>query len=221
MRRDAPFTVGEWYHCYNYSIDKRIAFEDVRDYQRFLEILYLANDEFPLRRNDIGTRKFEEVLRMPRGKRIVSIAAFCLMPNHFHLALREVSDGGITTFMRKVGTAYTLYFNARYERHGNLFLKPFQSFHVSLKQYPHLISYIHCIPADLYEPGWRTGHVVDHQFVEEHLAAYPYSSLGAYYGGATPINGILDAEIPPVEGIAPLQKRFREARLYRAETDIL
>ena len=113
-KRDVPFSVGEWYHCYNRSIEKRIAFADTRDYHRFLELLYLANDVSPLRHDIIGNRKFEEVLDIPRGKKLVAIGAFCLMPHHFHLVLSEVSEGGITTFMRKVGTAYTLYFNARH-----------------------------------------------------------------------------------------------------------
>jgi len=72
-----------------------------------------ANDTAPLRRNDIGIRKFDEVVALPRGEQIVSIAAFCLMPSHFHLVVRGVVEGGVTTFMRKLGTAYTLYFNDR------------------------------------------------------------------------------------------------------------
>ena len=108
--RKVPFAIGEWYHCYNRSIDGRNSFEDVRDYYRFLELLYLANDELPLRRDSLSKRKFEEMLKVPRGKKLVSIGAFCLMPNHFHLVLKEVVEGGITAFMRKIGTSYTLYF---------------------------------------------------------------------------------------------------------------
>lgn len=219
-KRDTPFAVGEWYHCYNRSIDRKISFEDSRDYQRFLELLYLANDELPLRRNDIGIRKFEEVLRMPRGKKLVTVSAFCLMPNHFHLVLKEISEGGITTFMRKIGTAYTLYFNARYKREGNLFLKPFQSLHVSSERYPHLINYVHCNPTVLYEPEWKTGHVVDHQFVGEHLAAYPYSSLSAHYGVPTATSTVLDSEILAAARTIPIQKMLREARQYCATRDI-
>ncbi|MEK7604245.1 MAG: transposase [Patescibacteria group bacterium] len=219
-KRDAPFALGEWYHCYNRGIEKRISFEDTRDYHRFLELLYLANDEAPLRRNDIGTRKFEEVLKIPRTKKIVAIGAFCLMPSHFHLALKETSEGGITTFMRKVGTAYTLYFNARYKREGNLFLKPFQSIHASPDRYPHLINYVHANPTILYEPEWKTGHVVDHQFVEERLATYPYSSLSAHCGVPTPASAIIDTEILSQARTIPIHKMLREARQYCANLDI-
>src|SRR3989344_484768 len=106
-KRNAPFIVGDWYQCFNRSIEKRTAFEDSRDYHRFLELLYLANDQYPLRRDDMGARKFEDILTVPRGKELVTIGAFCLMPTHFDLVLNEITEGGITAFMRKMGTAYT------------------------------------------------------------------------------------------------------------------
>jgi len=220
-KRDAPFAVGEWYHCYNRSIEKRAAFEDIRDYHRFLELLYLANDEFRLRRDDIGILKFDEVLNIPRGKKLVAVGAFCLMPNHFHLVLKEVSEGGITTFMRKIGTAYTMYFNSRHNRAGNLFLKPFQSRHVAADHhFQHLISYVHCNPAVLYEPEWKTTRVVDPQFLGERVAAYQYSSLSAHAGAHTPTSAILDAETFSVARTVPIQKMLREARQYCADADI-
>ena len=220
-KRSVPFTIGEWYHCYNRSIENRIAFENPRDYQRFLELLYLANDDFPLRRDDIGVRKFEEILRIPRGKKLVAVGAFCLMPSHFHLVLREVTEGGITSFMRKIGTAYTLYFNARHDRVGNLFLKPFQSRYVSAdRSFQNLISYVHSNPTVLYEPAWKTGHVVDHQFLEEHLVAYPYASLGAYADAHTPTSTILDAETVSKARTVPIQKMLQEARRYCVDSGI-
>lgn len=220
-KRDAPFAESEWYHCYNRSVEKRVSFEDTRDYHRFLELLYLANDELPLRYEDINDRKFEEMLKMPRGKKLVSIGAFCLMPNHFHLVLKEVSEGGITSFMRKIGTAYTMYFNGRHERMGNLFLKPFRSRHISSDRYfQHLINYVHCNPAALYEPKWKTNHVVDPQFLGERLSAYPYSSLSAHAGARTPTSAILDAEIFSVARTIPIQKMLQEALQYCADSDI-
>ncbi len=217
-RTNGPFIVGEWYHCYNRSIDKRTSFEDPQDYHRFLELLYLANDELPLRRDDIGTRVFKEVLSIPRGKRLVTIGAFCLMPNYFDLIVNEVSAGGITAFMRKLGTAYTLYFNARHKRAGNLFLKPFHSRHVPTgRPLQQVTNYVHSNPAVLYEPEWKANHVVDPQFLEEHLIAYPYSSLGAHAGIKMPTRAILDAPFLSAARVAPLQKMLQEARQYSTE----
>lgn len=219
--RKVPFTEGEWYHCYNRGIEKRSTFDGTRDYHRFLELLYLANDESPLRHEDIGIRTFTEVLTMPRGKKLVAVGAFCLMPNHFHLVLKEVSEGGITAFMRKVGTAYTMYFNSRHERTGNLFLKPFKSRHVATDRYfQHLINYVHCNPAVLYEPEWKTRSVVDPQFLGERIEAYPYSSLRIHSGASTPTSSIVDAEIFSIVRATPVQKMLREALQYSADSDI-
>lgn len=213
--------VGEWYHCYNRSIERRIAFEDFRDYRRFLELLYLANDRAPLRRNDIGMHKFEEILSIPRGKKLVALGAFCLMPSHFHIVVKEVSEGGITAFMRKIGTAYTLYFNSRHKREGNLFLKPFQSRHASPgRPVQHMVSYVHANPAVLYEPQWKTNHVVDPQFLGERITAYSYSSLGSHAGVPAPTNALVDTEIFSVVQTVPIQKMLREARQYCADADI-
>jgi hypothetical protein len=219
--RNITFLPGEWYHCYNRSIEKRISFEDKVDYERFLELLYLANDDSPLRRGDIGQGPVEEVLRMPRGKRLVSISAFCLMQDHFHLVLKEVAPQGISSFMRKIGTAYAMYFNAKYARQGNLFLKPFQASHVpNDSSLTSLISYVHAGPATLYEPKWRAGIVIDPQLLEEQLVGYRYSSLGAYRGVDTSFSPILDVESPTGARTLPMQRMLREAREYGAHARI-
>lgn len=219
--RKTPFTVGEWCHCYNCGIEERIVFEDARDYQRFIELLYLANDTLPLRRGDIGVNKFEEVLKIPRGKKLVAVGAFCLMPNHFSLVLKEITNGGITAFMRKIGTAYTMYFNSRHGRKGNLFIGPFQSLNVSAdQQLEPLINYVHCNPAELYESEWKTGYVADPQFLGEQIASYPYSSLGAYTDAHTPIAAILDPEVFSMTHTSRIQKMLQEARQYYANSGI-
>ncbi|HUY62523.1 MAG TPA: transposase [Candidatus Paceibacterota bacterium] len=219
-QRDVPFSIGDWYHCFNVAIEKRSAFTDAADYQRFLELLYLANDAKPLRRNDFGNLTFERVLRIPRGGQLVSVGAFCLMPSHFHLVLRESAPGGISAFMRKIGTAYTMYFNSRYERAGNLFLKPFRSRHVPEAEFQHLVSYVHCSPASLYEPEWKTRHIVDPQFLGERIAAYPYSSFRAYAGISTPSDAILDAKMLSRGRAVPMQRTLKEALTYHVDTGI-
>jgi hypothetical protein len=215
--RKTVFEIGGWYHCYNRSIENRVSFVDYQDYQRFLELLYLANDENPLRRNDLGIQRFEEAFTFPRGERLVALGAFSLLGDRFHLALKEVVEGGITTFMRKVGTAYTLYFNSRYTRSGNLFLKPFRSHEVSRPTLPQLIHYVHSAPATLYEPQWQANHVVDPQFLEERLVAYPYSSLRAYSGSRGVSNAILDPEILSATPKSSLTTLLKDARRYASD----
>lgn len=158
---------------------------------------------------------------LPRTEEIVSLGAFCLMPAHFDLLVKERKPGGITTFMRKLGTAYTLYFNTRYAREGNLFLKPFRSIRVPTDRYASVTSYIHSHPAVWYEPQWKSGHVVDHQFVEEHLVAYPYSSLSMYYGRPSPLRALIDrSSLRLLESPTPIERLLRDARDYSSQYDL-
>lgn len=216
--RKTQFAIDEWYHCYNRGVDKRITFQNDGDYLRFLEQLYLANSNVPLRRDDIGIRDFEEILSLPRDSALVAVGAFCLMPNHFHLVLREIVEGGIVLFMQKLGTAYTMYFNARYERTGNLFTKPFRSRHVDEDRYfQYLINYLHCNPAELYEPKWKTGHVKNIEILIKKLIEYPYSSLGVYENKKLPIRAILDESVFNIVRKTPTKQMIREAREYYLE----
>ncbi len=190
------FSIGEWYHCYNRGVDKRIIFEDQSDYERFLGILYLANSSIPIHRSALKVSSLYEVLAVPKTDSIVSIAAFCLMPNHFHILLKEGQEGGITTFMRKLGTAYTMYFNIKNQRVGNLLTKPFRSKHVEDDDYfQRCVRYIHCNPAELYEPGWKFGSVKDVPDIVKRLQEYPYSSFGIYSNGHHTLRSIIDGSV--------------------------
>jgi REP element-mobilizing transposase RayT len=60
----------------------------------------------------------------------VDILSMCLMPNHFHLQVKQLVKNGISTFMHRLGTSYTNYFNTRHERTGCLFQGTFKSVRV-------------------------------------------------------------------------------------------
>ncbi len=159
MQRKDPFVVGEYYHVYNRGVDKRIIFNDSQDYRRFIILLYICNSSIPIKLDNlIGFHKmsYEQVLIHERGERLVSIGAWCLMPNHFHLLLKEEVSGGISKFMGKIGTGYSMYFNARNDRKGSLFSGRFKSKNISEDVYmKHLFGYIHLNPLDLGITGWE------------------------------------------------------------------
>src|ERR1035437_7774815 len=121
MSRTTIFATGEFYHVYNRGTDKRKIFMSKIDYSRFIALLYLCNNTDRLTstfRNGRGlTSPFEE----ERGETLVNICAHCLMPNHFHLILHEKAIGGVSRFMHKLTTAYTMYFNTLHDRDGSLF----------------------------------------------------------------------------------------------------
>lgn len=78
---------------------------------------------------------------------MVEIVCYCLMRNHYHLILKQLTDRGISDFFSKVADGYTKYFNTIYERVGPLFQGPFKAVHIEDdKQLLHLSRYIHINP---------------------------------------------------------------------------
>jgi hypothetical protein len=127
------------------------------------------------------------------------------MPNHFHLLLQEATNGGITSFMRKVGTAYTMYFNIKNERTGNLFAKPFRSRRVGTDaHFMHIHHYLHLNPAELFESGWKYGKVKSRSSLEKRLEEYPFSSLCDYQGRQRPERAILQEDAVSLFNAEPM-----------------
>ena len=98
----------------------------------------------------------------------VELHAFALMTNHVHIALCEKLEGGISTYMQRVLTAYAKYFNTKYSTVGHVFQTPYRAIHVvDNNQLLYLSTYIHRNPREL--PGVAgTEHV------------YPWSSYRDY-----------------------------------------
>ena len=218
--RRIPFVPGEWYHCYSRGIDGRTVFENPRDYERFREALYLSNSKETNPRGNFQHLSYSETLTLTRQGPIVAIGAYCLMPNHFHLLLQEIEEGGISKFMHRVGTSYTMYFNLKRERIGNLFVKPFRSKHIADDRYlKRVAQYIHLNPVALYEPGWKKGLVKNMNALEKKLHAFPHSSLPDYEGQKRKEEALLDVNAMELlrEDIRPLSKLLIETREYYAE----
>jgi len=182
--RNIQFVNGYFYHIINRGVDKRRIFQDQRDYLRFYASLYFFNN--PDFHFDGGI-KVDPLLSngtfplLSNG--LVSIASFCLMPNHFHMLLKQNSEAGISTFMHRVSSGYSKYFNRKYERKGNLFEGQFKA--VLMKrdaQFEHLPRYVHLNVLDLTDLNWRDGKIEDWGRAEKFLEEYPWSSHNAYLG---------------------------------------
>lgn len=194
MTRSIEFSLGEWYHCFARGVDKRRIFESKRDYERFLMLLYASNSDSPVHISNLSRQgvTLMRVLEEERGAPLVSIGAYCLMPNHYHLLLRQESSGGITTFTRKLGTGYTMYFNIKYERSGSLFSGTFKATHVSTDEYLRRVThYIHANPAELKVPDWKEGKPKTTARLRAFLKSYAYSSLCDYSGTQRIESGLL------------------------------
>jgi putative transposase len=115
---------GTIYHIYNRGIDSREIFREGEDYEFFQGILkrYLGkyteeiSDRYKAERPYIRKHKQEMNL-----KQEIDLLTYCLLPDHFHLLVRQRKADGITKLMRRVMTNYVMYFNKKYKRKGNLF----------------------------------------------------------------------------------------------------
>ena len=129
--------------------------------------------------SEIGGERYRKHERKP----LVDILAFCLMKNHFHLMLRQRVDGGISEFMHKIGTGYTMYFNKKNNRSGTLFQGKYKSVHTAKEnQFRYLPIYIHLNPLDYIYPEWREKEVNETDKAIEYLKNYRWSSLPDYMG---------------------------------------
>lgn len=121
--------------------------------------------------------------RQPAKETLVDILAFCLMPNHYHLLLRQRLDGGITKFMHKVGTGYTNYFNQKNERVGSLFQGRFKAVLIEDEyHFARMPFYIHLNPLDLVAPEWREKRINSIDQTLRFLESYKWSSYLDYIG---------------------------------------
>ena len=172
--RKIPFAEGEYYHIYNRGNSRQAIFLTSDDYARFSALLYISNGTTSFEFRDIDKDK---VFDFNRGQQQVAIGAYCLMPNHFHILLTPLVDGGVTAFLKKLSTGYSMYFNKKNFRTGSLFEGRYKSEHVDDDGYlKYLFSYIHLNPVKLIQSDWREKGIKDKAEVLEYLRNYSHSS---------------------------------------------
>src|SRR3989339_2061295 len=118
-----------YYHIYNRGVAKCPIFLDRTDYVAFLADLkfylspipkYFKGVSLKVNKNDKTYTYFPS--QQPKnhtGK--IDLVAYCLMPNHFHLCIRQTDKMSMSYFMRSLATKYSMYFNKKYARVGKLF----------------------------------------------------------------------------------------------------
>lgn len=164
---------GEYYHIFNRGVNKEVIFHDLGDYTRFLFlVLHFQNSEkvghlsravkkfsrtfgqHPVLATsvgyDVGDRS--EVKGGVEKGRMVELVSFCIMPNHFHLLVKEMGEAGIASYMQRVLNAYGKYYNTKYGKSGHVFQGPYKVVHIENDlQLMHLSAYIHRNPRDISE----------------------------------------------------------------------
>ena len=124
LRFGSIYTDG-FYHVFNRGVDRRIIFNDLQDYEHFILLLRILNSRERI--NSITRLEESNLLNQTvtevesQHKPLVEIYGYSLLNNHFHLVHKQVSNDGVSLFMKKLGSAYAQYFNRKNKRKGTLF----------------------------------------------------------------------------------------------------
>jgi putative transposase len=165
-QRKQNFAIDEYYHLYNRGTEKRIIFLDKHDYDYFLFLMYICNTTKSIKIREVGEN-------FDREETIVDIGAYCLMPNHFHILIREKTEGGISKFMQKMLTGYSMYFNKKYKRTGKLYEGVFKSSIIDSDNYlKYIYSYIHLNPAKIIDNKWKENKNRDTRKLLDYIFSY-------------------------------------------------
>lgn len=155
MRRKELLVTGEIYHIFSRSIADFRIFNNNHELNRMLQLI-----KYYQRKNDLKFSNFTELKLVQREgfynvldiiskdkDKLVQIIAYCLMPTHIHLVLKQLQDNGISDYMRKILDSYSCFFNAQHKRKGPLWESKFKNVLVdSDEQLLHLTRYLHLNP---------------------------------------------------------------------------
>ncbi len=149
------YSENAFYHVFNRGVNKQEIFREPEDYIVFMNLL----------KRHLGNEVMFDTSRRPytNYSDAITLLAFCLMPNHYHLLVLQTEPDALTRLLRSVCTAYTMYFNKKYNRVGHLFQGVFKASMILSDSYlEHISRYIHLNPED--------------------YTTWPYSSLMYYLG---------------------------------------
>ena len=176
---------NNYYHIFNRGADGAPLFHDHKDFEHFIILLYIANntDHFTLRGMEA-----EDTFATRRTQTIVDIVAYCLLPDQFHLVLRDREPDGTRHFIHKVGTAYVMYYNHKYGHLGTVFAGTYRARRVlDQSRLYEMISRVHLYPFSVKEDE----EVTNRKKAVDQASQYEYSSMRDYLGEDRPQGVIL------------------------------
>jgi len=178
--RENSFVPERIYHIFNKTVDEKKAFASPDSCRHFIQLLqYYRSSNVRVRFSryrslpiSVRSEIYTEILKPPSF--MVNILAFCLMPNHYHLLLKQNSINGISQYMSIVQNAFTRHANIKGSRKGPLFLTQFKAVEVKTDdQLKHVSRYIHLNP--------NSSHLISSK---TNLPKYKYSSYPSYISGS-------------------------------------
>jgi len=170
-----------YFHILNRGIEKNKIFFCKNDYRRFILGLYRFNEK-------------NGAIRMPRNKyffvglqkqeeKLVEILKWTLMPNHYHLFVKEKIPGGAVEFAKRIGNGYTKYINIKNNRSGYLFQNAAKIIRVEENaHFLYLPVYIDLNIIDIVEHKWKEDGIKNKIKVKDFLKNYKWSSYSDTIG---------------------------------------
>lgn len=186
--RKIQFKKGKFYHIYNQGAGEGDIFFDNSDRERFLQAIFLANNENSFRgvsaleknRKDFSVLSAKKILKARKISvtPLVEICAFCLMENHFHFLLKEKKKNGISRFMQKLGNSFGKYSAKKYGTKGDIFADRFKATAVEGNdKVRNMLGYINIVnPAQLVEPYMKIKGIENFFDTWKKADNYPWSS---------------------------------------------
>jgi len=213
MKRKEKFVPGEYYHVYSRTILNLPEFEDYETALKLSQAFLLANSTestkaFDYLRTDLNANWRKSIEIAWRGDRLVDIVAYAIMPDHYHLLVKEIKENGVTQFLQKCNTSVAKYINTKKERRGPLFESRFKAKHINSNKYLlHLSLYIHLNPLDFLDSkNWRRGDLKNWDLKKKKLLKYPWSSLRSFLYN--------DFEDPILSGTEIVSDQFKNKKDY-------
>ena len=203
-KRQIVFANGEFYHIFNRSNAGQPIFTKKKEIERALDLLSYYKSAQKMRYSffaRMNTERKEEYLNNKDNTFLVEIYAYALMPNHFHLLLKQITEKGIQTFLSNFQNSFARYFNTKNNRYGSLFQRPFKAKHIdSNEEFMHVSRYIHLNPitAFILEPN--------------ELEKSNITSFQDYLSGKSKI-----VNVNFINNIIGTRKRYKEFVLNRAD----
>lgn len=184
IMRVEPYTIDSYMHILKRGARGLPITKNAVDQWRFVRLLYFMNDEY---KDDFWERSTQDMqlLERPEGwperEPLVKILVWTLMPNHFHLLLKEIKEGGTSRFMQKLCGSMSLYSNFKYNEKGSLFQGAYKSKTVSEDNYlRYLAAYIMVKNTFELYPGGYSMAVNNFEKAWQWSVGYSFSSLADY-----------------------------------------
>ena len=185
MIRKEKFITGEHYHIYSRTILNVPEFKNNSNAKKLHQAFLLGNSTNSgqafgyLRDNKDNPKALEKAIEISqKGKKLVDILCYSIMPDHYHLLLKELKNNGVTDFVRRCNTSIAKYINVKNNRLGSLFESNFKAKHIDTNEYLlHLSVYINLNPLDFISgKEWRFNKLKKWALIKQKLINYPWSS---------------------------------------------